>query len=125
ATAPRRRRRAPRPEPPEATLRADAELEDVGTVVVAGDVEGHRLFRDARQVEIGDDDLLPIEDRSGDEASVRAVDRGAAVVEKTIRGPTHVGGRLHLARQVARPENLPDGENEAAPFEGIVPARHL
>ena len=39
-----------------------AELEDVRPVVVAGDVESHALLGDPPEVEIGDQDLLAVED---------------------------------------------------------------
>src|SRR5437773_9747199 len=50
---------------------AQAQVEEVGAVVMAGHVERHALLGDAAEVEVGDQDLLPADDRSGQERPVR------------------------------------------------------
>src|SRR6266571_729409 len=72
------RRRSPARDHGSAPLAMHMQLQAVGTLRVAGDVEGHRLLTHAREVEIGGENARRLEHRAGEVRAVRRDDRAAA-----------------------------------------------
>ncbi|PYT37256.1 MAG: hypothetical protein DMF52_03620 [Acidobacteria bacterium] len=92
------------------------------TAVVSGDVEGHALLGDFPEVEVGDENLFPVEHRARQNRAVRRDDARPSGADQGVGPALDLGRKLQVPGKVAGRGDRARGQDEAAPLEGVMAA---